>query len=127
VSAEGRNAEYVYLASPYSHASAEVRQARFEAVEHCAHWLLLRRNWVFAPIVHCHAIAVKYGLPKEFDYWEEYDKAMLMYARAIYVLCIDGWQESKGIAGELEFAMREGILIRYVTKRGDDYEVLAKP
>jgi hypothetical protein len=127
MSTEGCPAEYVYLASPYSHHDAAVRALRFLEAERCSHWLLLRRNWNYSPIVYCHLMAQKFGLPTDFAYWQDLNRAMLVYSRAMYILTIDGWRNSTGIAGEREFAEGEGILVRYIEPYLDAYQILAKP
>jgi Domain of unknown function (DUF1937) len=52
----------IYLASPYSHPDATVRESRFRAACQAVVALLLTGEVVFAPIVHCHPL-VEYGLP----------------------------------------------------------------
>ena len=122
-----RPAEYVYLASPYSRASEELREERYLAARDCTTWMLRNRRWVYSPIVHCHDLARAGDLPNGFDYWQEYNKAMLIFARALYVLTIPGWRESDGVAWEIAFAKSEGILVRYVAKQGEGYEVRSAP
>src|ERR1700676_1826357 len=96
MTSETRNAEYVYLASPYSHERAEVRALRFLEAERCSHWLLLRKNWNYSPIVYCHLMAQKFGLPTDFTYWQDLNRAMLVYSRALYILTLDGGKQSLG-------------------------------
>ena len=108
--------DYIYLASPYNAGDEALELARYHAAEHCTVWLLRRQNWVYSPIVHCHHIATKYDLPREFEYWEKYNFAMLQFARALYVLDIPGWRESRGVSGERAFALREGILVRLISQ-----------
>lgn len=109
--------DYVYLGSPYNaHEDELLETTRYEAALHCVAWLLTRENWVYSPIVHCHHIACKFDLPRGFEYWERYNFAMLQFARALYVLDIPGWRESRGVAGERNFALREGILVRLISQ-----------
>jgi|ERR1700676_2436738 len=127
MSVESRPAEYIYLASPYSHIDASVRALRFLEAERASHYFLLRKNWNYSPIVYCHLMAQKFGLPTDFAYWQELNKAMLVYSRALYILTLDGWKQSVGVRYEWDFAQHEGILVRFVAKNGDDYEVRACP
>jgi hypothetical protein len=122
-----RPSEYIYLASPYSRADGMLREERYLAAAECVIWLLRAKRWVYSPIVHCHEISKIAELPKGFDYWQEYNFAMLLYARAFYILTIPGWRESDGVAGELAFSLREGILVRYVSKTPDGYEIKSMP
>jgi len=104
---------FVYIASPYTHASSEVMQARFEAAEaYVAQQLRLGRH-VYSPIVHCHALASKYTLPTDAEYWRAYNYAMLAKAMVLEILMLDGWQESVGVKGEQEYAVFCNIPVQY--------------
>ena len=95
---------YIYLASPYSNSFPEVCHARYIEAMHATAWLLKRGIWVYSPIVHCHEMAREFGLPTDAKYWEAYNHVMISQARELWVLKIDGWQESKGVAEEIAFA-----------------------
>jgi hypothetical protein len=94
----------IYLASPYSDPNPAVMEARFEAACRAAGKLMNEGHVVYSPIVHCHPIAVRCGLPRDWTYWERFDREMLERASVMYVLKIDGWLESKGIANETKLA-----------------------
>lgn len=94
----------IYLASPYSHPDPQVMHKRFKAVEAVTAELLRRGRFVYSPIVHCHALAQEYTLPTDFQFWKEYNLDFISRCRYFYVLTIDGWQESKGVTGELKAA-----------------------
>lgn len=100
---------YTYLASPYSHQNPEIREERFRLAEQAVAYLLRRSAWVYSPIVHCHALALRYTLPKDFDYWMDYNFAMLSRARELMVLTLPGWEESRGMEAERDFADAQGI------------------
>jgi hypothetical protein len=100
---------YVYLASPYSHPDESIMEARFVAAEAATARLLRRSVWVYSPIVHCHELAKKFDLPKDFVFWQEYNFAMIRGAAKLYVLRIDGWEASKGVTAEIAYARELGI------------------
>lgn len=95
---------YTYLASPFTHKDPLVREMRFLAAEHATNWLLQNRVWTYSPIVHCHSMAKTYNLPHDAAFWDEYDKTMLSSARDMLVLRYEGWEKSKGVTSEIEFA-----------------------
>ena len=97
----------VYLASPYNHFASHVRQARFEGVCKAAAKLMAHGTLVFSPIAHTHPIA-QFGLPKGWEFWERYDRAMLSACSTVVVLTLDGWQESKGVTAEIAIAREQG-------------------
>lgn len=95
--------QLVYLASPYSHPSPEVRQARYEAACRATATLMRWGFHVFSPIAHSHGPAL-YGLPGDWEYWQAFDLAMLEKCDRFAVLRLDGWQESRGVEAELKRA-----------------------
>lgn len=95
---------YKYLASPYTHESSIVRELRFRVAERHVAELLRAGFYVYSPIVHCHSLAVKYSLPKDFEFWMAYNAAMLEQASELDVLMLPGWMQSRGVKGEMELA-----------------------
>jgi hypothetical protein len=112
---------YKYLASPYTHPDKAVMQQRFEAAERCLAWLLSMKIWTYAPIVHCHALAMKYALPPNHEFWLDYDRAMIYGASGVLVLKIDGWRESKGVMAEMLYAKDNYVYISYVRPVDDTF------
>lgn len=106
---------YTYLASPYSHLSADVRHARYIEAMRATLWLLQHRQWVFSPIVHCHEIAVLNDLPTNALYWRDFNRAMLEKASSFTILALEGWDKSNGIADEIDTAHDLSIPIRFLT------------
>jgi len=94
----------IYLASPYSHPDSNIRQQRYMAAERATAKLLQKGEMIYSPIVHCHWLAHRYEMPTDYNFWANYNHHMLALAESIYVLILDGWRESKGVAGEIEFA-----------------------
>lgn len=102
----------IYLASPYSHPDPAIRTTRFRQV--CWHAVRLMREGalVYSPIVHSHPLA-ELGLPGDWPFWVEHNRAMLERSDVLAVLQLPGWEESRGIAAELEIAGALGIPARY--------------
>lgn len=105
---------YIYLASPYSHHDPAIRHERYEAAQKAVHYLLWNRNWTYSPIVHCHELALRFRLPTAFEFWQEYNFAMLRPAKSLHILTIDGWEESRGVYAERLEAQRLSIPIYYM-------------
>lgn len=104
----------VYLATPYNHPDPEVRERRFrEACRVAAHFMCQGVH-LFCPIAHTHPIALAGDLPKGWEYWQAYDRAMLFTCTELWVVKMGGWEESEGIKGELSIARELGLKIRYV-------------
>ena len=107
---------FIYLASPYSHPEASVREARYVAACKKTAQYANKGIAVFAPIVHSHPVAA-YMDPEDtmnFDLWMKLDLPILKDAHEMHILCIDGWRSSKGVAREIEFAEQCGIPVKQV-------------
>lgn len=104
----------VYLATPYSHTDPAVRERRFREVTRVTGELMRAGVHVFSPITHCHPIAEAGNLPKGWEYWQEYDRAMLSACGRVVVLMQDGWRESMGVQCEIAMAERLGLPVEYM-------------
>ena len=103
----------IYIASPYSHPDPAVREARFQAACHAAAELMRQGKIVFSPISHSHGIA-RYGLPKDWAYWEACDRKHLEACDELVVLTLDGWQESVGVQAEIQIARQLGKPVSFL-------------
>lgn len=84
-------------------------KTRFLLAEQVTSILMGQGLIVFSPIVHCHALAERYALPTDFDFWQRYNFGMLRLASELYVLAVAGYEESKGVTCERRFAEHAGI------------------
>lgn len=100
---------FIYVASPYTHPDAAVREQRYEAVSKFTADLVEAGKVAYSPIAHSHPLAEKYGLRGDFDFWIKQNYGMLCKASSLLVLCLDGWKESAGVQAEIAFAERCGI------------------
>jgi len=111
----------IYLASPYSHPDAEVRQQRFEAVCRAAAELIRMGKTIFSPISHSHAIC-RHGLPLDWRFWERHDRHYLETCDEVIVLMLDGWQESVGVQAEITMARALGKPVSFLALSGQAEE-----
>lgn len=105
---------FTYVASPYTHPSPEIVEARFRAVEEIVAGLLRKEVYAYSPIVHCHELAKRYELPTSFSFWAEYNYAMLDKASMLIVVKLPGWETSVGVTAELARAASLGIPVQYI-------------
>ncbi|KKN77736.1 hypothetical protein LCGC14_0357100 [marine sediment metagenome] len=104
----------IYLACPYSSGYMNVKRERFEAVTKKAAELMKSGHTVYSPIVSCHWMAIEHNLSTDWDYWKELDKTFIEWCDEVWVLCLDGWKESKGVTAEVEIAKELGRKIVYL-------------
>lgn len=110
----------IYLASPYNHASAFVREHRYRLALRAVGRMMLDGEVVYSPIVHNHPIACTIDLPKDWDFWKRIDLAILARCDILRVLCIPGYESSIGVAAEIQFASDQGKIIQYVFDSSTD-------
>lgn len=104
----------VYLASPYSHKSAFVRQDRFNKACRIAGNLMNAGNIVFSPIAHSHPIAMQCDLPLGWDFWSKFDHTFIGWCDVVMVAMIPGWEGSKGVAAEIAIAEEMGKEVAFL-------------
>ena len=104
----------IYLATPYSHPSAFTRLTRFNAVNKAASELMRQGLHIYSPISHTHPIALAGDLPLGWEFWQAYDRAILEACCKVIVLRLPGWQESKGVAGEIAIANEMKIPMEFL-------------
>jgi hypothetical protein len=96
---------FIYLASPYSHPDAAVREQRYLDVCRATAALMRAGHVVFSPIAHSHPIEVS-GMGETLSgaFWKRQDIPLLRHAARLAVLMLPGWEQSEGIKWEIETA-----------------------
>ncbi len=111
-----------YLATPYSHPAASVREQRYRAACAIAAVLTAQGELVYSPVAHGHGIAVSGSLPVSWEHWKRLDLRMLRACDSLTVACIAGWQESEGVQAEIAAAEDMGLPVRFVDPCGNTME-----
>jgi hypothetical protein len=111
----------IYLATPYSanknlsdESKLNIQEARFQEAMRVAAALMKDGHYIYSPIVHCHQMACRFGLPKDWQYWQHYLKVMLPRCDELWVVVMAGWQESTGVQAEIVLARELKKPVRYV-------------
>jgi hypothetical protein len=102
----------IYLACPYSHEETQVRKDRARTASAVMAGLLKQGYLVFNPLEHSVRMAEAYEI-RDPDMWMDIDKRILSVCDSMIVICLDGWQESKGVVEEVELARKLGLPISY--------------
>lgn len=103
----------IYLAIPYTHNLKSMEIARFDIANMVASDLMKQGCQVFSPISHSHPIRMEGGLPGTWEYWEKHCRKILSICDKMFVVCIPGWEDSKGVQAEIKIAELLGMPIIY--------------
>ena len=107
----------IYLACPYTSKDKKLMLKRFKKVNKVCGDLMKMGLHIFSPISMSHPVSQATDLPGSWEYWKEFDEKFLECSHRVIVLCIDGWQSSIGVAGEIEIAKRLGITVEYINEK----------
>lgn len=103
----------LYLASPYSKYVDGLEAAFIEAAKAAAS--LIREGYrVYSPICHSHPLAVYGGLDAlDHAMWLDQDEPLMDAAAGIIALTLEGWQDSVGVAYEINrfVSMKKPIVL----------------
>jgi hypothetical protein len=103
----------IYLAAPYSHKDQEVVDKRSQIIVEVTINLVEQGFKVISPIMYGEMLSAFVELDPEFDYWGDYCLGMLSGCDELWILKLEGWDVSKGVKSEMEFAEANGIPITF--------------
>jgi nucleoside 2-deoxyribosyltransferase len=98
--------ELIYLACPYTHATAEIRLQRFQHATKAAAALIRQGHIVFSPITMTHPIDIEMAGSENTlgsDFWVAFDEAFMDRCDVFALLPLEGWQQSSGVKREIEY------------------------
>jgi hypothetical protein len=116
-SGAGAPHDYLYLASPYTHQHAHIRERRFQQVRYVASQFAREGIPVYSPIVHGHMLDVMIrsgDLSDPHGFWRVQWLPLLHSSAALVVLQIPEWQESRGVSEEIQIARVAGKPVHYL-------------
>jgi len=108
---EGGASKLIYLASPYTDNEMQVVVYRYNKTVAYVAAMLSRDTFIYSPIVYAHNIATAHTLPTDADWWWAFNKTMIERCDEMWLLCLAGWDTSKGIRQETDFAHLIGKLV----------------
>ncbi len=103
--------EMIYIAAPYWHEDETVRDYRRQKAIEYSTTLTKRGIMNYSPLLYTE----RFNKTRVKErYWIEHGRRMVEACDVVRVLCLDGWQESSGVAGEIEVARRSGKKVEYI-------------
>lgn len=103
-----------YLGIPYNHVDGRVMDYRAELSDIICADLMKKGRLIYAPISSCHHIAKKYGLPRNWEFWQKMDEQFVCICKRLLVVTVDGWDISTGLTAERKLAEKCGIPIEKI-------------
>lgn len=114
----------IFISSPYTSNSPLTRQYRVERVTEFTTRMLLQGLVAFSPIVYGEAIKRRSSeIGTDAKTWLFFNFDMLRRCEAMYVLCLEGWEQSEGVKLEINVCKTFGIPF---VKYGEDFKLLSK-
>ena len=102
----------LYLASPYTHENPIIMEHRYKYMLQVCAYFANNKICVYSPIVHWHPVAKLHSLPKEFEFWQEFDRQFLDSCDEMLIIPLQGWEDSKGINAEVDYCEEQDIPFR---------------
>lgn len=103
-----------YLATPYSDKDHEVMAYRAEVSDLIYAELTKQGRIIYPPISCNHIVGIKYGLPKDWKFWSDFDLAFVSVCSRLLVITLPGWGASIGVTDEIKKAKEMGIPIEFI-------------
>lgn len=104
----------IYIGSPYSHPDPEVVEENYKKVSRLAARLCSEGHVAFSPITYGHTLLGFQDMPGDWEFWKAFCLAFLEHADELLVYKMEGWENSKGLAAEIEYAKEKNITINWI-------------
>ena len=101
----------VYVAVPFWHENQEVRNYRRQKAIEYSEKLFNKNIPFYSPLLYSERFKEKKASE---GYWVKHGLRMVDVCDEMHVLCLDGWEESSGISGEVARAQLKGAEVKYI-------------
>lgn len=118
----------IYLACPFSHKDELVRLDRVQKADQYTAYLISCGNIVFSPVTHSFRVA-RYLPPKyllNHEFWMKQDIPILKRCDELYILALNGWEQSKGVIREINAAITFKIPFTIKTWNNKEFKLWLK-
>lgn len=104
----------IYLSAPYT-TGPDSPQVRQQDIDKATAWLMRNTDiYIFSPITYERRIKDEWGENGTWEFWGPRDAEMVRRCDELWVLCLVNWEASRGVAFEVEEALRQGKIVRYI-------------
>ena len=110
----------IFISPPYNHSDPAIVELNYYKVGKFATKLVSEGNVAISPIVYGHnLLKFQPDMPGDWKFWQNFCFTLLEKADEMIVYKMEGWDKSRGVSEEIEFAKQHNIPIKYV-----EYELL---
>lgn len=100
----------IYLALPYT----GMENISFIRANRKAADLINDGHIVFSPISHSHHISLQCDIPGNWETWINLNRSFIEWCDEVWIYCLEGWAQSKGISREIKIADELGKPVKYI-------------
>jgi len=106
----------IFISLPYTSKRAITTQNRVDIAEKLVLKLAEQNIIGMSAIVYYHNLIDKYKFGNiSYEFWTKICLELLCNCSSVWVLKIDGWDKSTGVADEVKCAKELGLPIRYIS------------
>ena len=103
-----------YIAIPYTDPDKSVIEERVKTLCEVDARLMKQGIFTVSPVLKHLLFTHAKDLPSDWKYWEEYSYTLLSRCQVMYVVTIQGWEDSIGVQSEIAYCKEMGIKIVYI-------------
>lgn len=104
----------IFVSSPYSHEDPKIIEENYEKVAKFVSMLATKGLTAISPIVYGHNLLKYNDMANDWKTWEDFCLTFLHKADELWVYKMPGWNRSRGVAEEIEYAIKMNIPVKYV-------------
>lgn len=110
----------IYVAAPYTHSDPDIVKHRMNLFAITMAELIRRGEHPVSPLMnHFLTDYVETDFPLTWDYWKEYSFSLMRNCVELYVVTMDGWEQSSGVKAEIEMAEKMQKPVTYIAPGKD--------
>lgn len=114
-----------YVACPYKSEDLLVTEWRLSQVQAASRWLMQSGDiHVFCPVLHSHWLGLE---DWDWSRWSEWCSWFLSRSDGLVVVCLRGWEDSRGVSWERRFAESNGKPIWYLSRDDSGFKLSKEP
>lgn len=104
----------IYLAGPYTHDNELIEKVRYLLLTHVSAKLEKLGVTNFSPITHSFHQSKLGGIDGKWKDWKKTDELFIERGvDEVWVLMLEGWEDSTGVQAEIEHAAKHNRTVRY--------------